>query len=709
MPRHAPIPIRASRLVGTLIALAISCPVGFAQDGPTNVLRVIVVGSADEAEALQARIARGESFHALAVEHSTDTSASRGGNLGSVAIDDLRAAYSDALAAAVDGLSPVVEVDGAFAILQWVPPIETEWRRLRERALEATGSGRYAEADDLFERALGAAETFGPDDPRLANSLNDLAELRRLQGRDDDALPLYERAIALWNTLPSVEGPVFATSLTNLARIRTGREEFAGAERLYRRAIAIWIDALGSDHPNVAGAQSSLAQVLGAQGQYEEAARLLDGALAVWEPSLGPRDSQVIATRSNLASMLSLAGRFDAAVRIHERVLGAAWGVPGGSLTASDVVGVSEQLVTVIGRSFLGESRGPAWQAFLGQAGDAGVVEPYFLSAARLLVSVGLSAEADDLLNAAVDRFPGSRAARYERARLRADAGRIGDAIHDLAQALELPGPGPTNSDLLRILGDQHAERGELDDALAFYTRAVDVAPFDPATRIALGILRKLMAEPDRARTEFQRAVELGPESADARFLLAELELETGRFSESADAASAAVSIDPDHRQARYVLARALIQDGRRDEGRAALDAYQRVGDNSRNREARLFERTVVERDAIRKLDDGDVSGSLEILDSGIASFPDDGRLQLVRGVLLAEGGRTEAAIEAFHRMISSGVGDDSVVHRYLATLYSAVGNPESETRHRALFLERIQTELGAQSPAYLRERAGLR
>ena len=55
--------------------------------------------------------------------------------------------------------------------------------------------GRYAEAEPLYRRSLAIRErTLGPEHSSVATSLNNLAEVYRGQGRWEDAAPLYPRA-----------------------------------------------------------------------------------------------------------------------------------------------------------------------------------------------------------------------------------------------------------------------------------------------------------------------------------------------------------------------------------------------------------------------------------------------------------------------------------------------------------------------------------
>ena len=54
--------------------------------------------------------------------------------------------------------------------------------------------GRYQEAIELAEKTLAEREkAYGPEDPRVAFNLNNLAKLYESLGRYQEALPMYER------------------------------------------------------------------------------------------------------------------------------------------------------------------------------------------------------------------------------------------------------------------------------------------------------------------------------------------------------------------------------------------------------------------------------------------------------------------------------------------------------------------------------------
>ncbi len=151
-----------------------------AEQEPQFGLRLIVVETEVEAADLRARLETGSSFEDLAMEHSVDPSSVAGGYLGTVVVANLRQEFKDGLAALSPGeVSPIVRIGDEFALLQLLTEQESRWIAQISAGIEANQQGRYADAGLLIVSAVEEAEGFGPEDPRLAMSLNRLAELYR--------------------------------------------------------------------------------------------------------------------------------------------------------------------------------------------------------------------------------------------------------------------------------------------------------------------------------------------------------------------------------------------------------------------------------------------------------------------------------------------------------------------------------------------------
>ena len=193
---------------------------------------------------------------------------------------------------------------------------------LNNLALLYDAQGRYGDAEPLYKRSLAIREkALGPDHPNVATSLTNLAELYRAQGRYADAEPLYKRALAINEKALGPEHPDVATSLNNLALLYQAQGRYGDAEPLYKRALAILEKALGPDHPNVATSLNNLAELYRAQGSYADAEPLYKRALAIDEKTLGPEHPDVATDLNNLAALYQAQGRYGDAEPLYKRSL----------------------------------------------------------------------------------------------------------------------------------------------------------------------------------------------------------------------------------------------------------------------------------------------------------------------------------------------------------------------------------------------------
>ncbi len=155
------------------------------------------------------------------------------------------------------------------------------WETYITAGTKAYQQGKYPEAVKQFKAALKEAKGFGPEDPRLARSFNDLALLYQAQGKYAEAEPLYKRSLAISEKALGPDHPEVATSLNNQALLYQAQGKYAEAEPLYKRALAIWEKALGPGHPDVAVSLENYASLLRKTGRASEAAQMEARAKAI--------------------------------------------------------------------------------------------------------------------------------------------------------------------------------------------------------------------------------------------------------------------------------------------------------------------------------------------------------------------------------------------------------------------------------------------
>ena len=132
-----------------------------------------------------------------------------------------------------------------------------EWKQLNQRAWDQQRAGKLDEAVATARQMveMSARESVGVQ----TDSLNDLAEIHRLQGRYALAEPLYRQAIAMWEKDRPPEHRAMAAYLNNLGLALEALTRYAEAETVLQRALAIRMKLLGPQHNLIAQTLLNLA------------------------------------------------------------------------------------------------------------------------------------------------------------------------------------------------------------------------------------------------------------------------------------------------------------------------------------------------------------------------------------------------------------------------------------------------------------------
>jgi tetratricopeptide (TPR) repeat protein len=176
-----------------------------------------------------------------------------------------------------------------------------------------TGLGRLAEAEELADETAAVIEGMGGD-PRLD------AELRTQRGalllaRDDVPRAITELRAALAAAERALGTDAIGTtqSMTTLAVALVRGGQLDEALGLYQRALAIDTRWEGPEHPDLAGNLDNMAQVYAALGRRDEALATQRRSVALVERT-EPDSGQLARTLSSLGTVLAAVGQPDAAI-----------------------------------------------------------------------------------------------------------------------------------------------------------------------------------------------------------------------------------------------------------------------------------------------------------------------------------------------------------------------------------------------------------
>jgi tetratricopeptide (TPR) repeat protein len=168
-----------------------------------------------------------------------------------------------------------------------------------------TNQGRYEEAEPLCQRALAIYEQqLGPFHAHTADCLAGLARLYLKLGKHTQVEPLAQQALHIHEEHLGALHPYVANDLMILASLYRDQGNYADAEPLFLRALHINEQVLVSTHPQAAEALYEFALLRQAQGHYDEARALFERALLARAYTLGAAHPLTLETRAHLDALL---------------------------------------------------------------------------------------------------------------------------------------------------------------------------------------------------------------------------------------------------------------------------------------------------------------------------------------------------------------------------------------------------------------------
>ncbi len=188
---------------------------------------------------------------------------------------------------------------------------------------------RYEQAEPLYQRALRLWEPVsGTESRQISTTLMGLAWLYYRQGKYTQAEPVYQQALHLQEQREGTEHLQIIPVLNGLALLLYEQGRYAQAEALYLRALHIWEHTQEREHSQIGMVLNNLGLLYTRQGRYQEAEDLYQGVLHIREQVLGPHHPSLAFSLIGLAILFTEQERYEQAepfcqraLRIRERVL----------------------------------------------------------------------------------------------------------------------------------------------------------------------------------------------------------------------------------------------------------------------------------------------------------------------------------------------------------------------------------------------------
>jgi serine/threonine-protein kinase len=182
--------------------------------------------------------------------------------------------------------------------------------------------GLFEPARKLNEESLAIRrEILGEDHLLVAESLQNLAVLRREMGDDAAAEPLLREALAIQRKHGATDTAVHAKALNDLAAVLEEKGDLETAEKLYTESLALKRKLLGSEHEDVARGLNNLGRLRHRQKDYQSAERYYQQSLSMRRRLFGEIHPEIANTLNNLAVLFEDEGDLGRAEKMYREVL----------------------------------------------------------------------------------------------------------------------------------------------------------------------------------------------------------------------------------------------------------------------------------------------------------------------------------------------------------------------------------------------------
>ena len=183
-------------------------------------------------------------------------------------------------------------------------------------------AGRFDEAIPLYEKALAdSVRVRGDDHPDVLGARNNLAVAYRVMGRLSEAIALFEEVVADSVRVLGPDRPHTLASRGNLAVAYQEEGRLNEAIPLFEEVVADSVRVLGPDHPHTLVSRYNLAGAYREEGCLDKAIPLYEGVLADRVRILGADHPHTLVSRIDLAGAYQAAGRLGEATTLFEGVL----------------------------------------------------------------------------------------------------------------------------------------------------------------------------------------------------------------------------------------------------------------------------------------------------------------------------------------------------------------------------------------------------
>jgi tetratricopeptide (TPR) repeat protein/predicted Ser/Thr protein kinase len=192
---------------------------------------------------------------------------------------------------------------------------------LIELALLRSDQGQYKDAESMAQKAVEiASRHLPPTAPAVVRAKTALGRVLAERGPSDKAIALLEPLVKI---PPSAEeGPnILLESIRALAYAELTAGQYEVSESMYRRALILDRQLYGRSHPRVAHELGDIASAEATLGRIKEAEGLYRESLEIYKAWYGQNHPDTVQTATTLAAMLIQEGKYAEADSLMQQVL----------------------------------------------------------------------------------------------------------------------------------------------------------------------------------------------------------------------------------------------------------------------------------------------------------------------------------------------------------------------------------------------------
>lgn len=193
--------------------------------------------------------------------------------------------------------------------------VDEDWQNLYSQAANAASLKDYVKAEALYSKALKEAELFGKGGPRVATTLQGLANLQRLEKHLPEAEESARQAVAILATNPGEDSLEFGQGESTLAAIQMDEGKYQAALDAVQRALPLIEGGLGPDDTATADAICTEGDVLRLLKMYASAQQPLKRCADLWADHYGVNTAGFGEAANSLALVYQHLGNYKEADR----------------------------------------------------------------------------------------------------------------------------------------------------------------------------------------------------------------------------------------------------------------------------------------------------------------------------------------------------------------------------------------------------------